>query len=112
MKKLAVLFLVFALSTSTAFANNADDDKKKKDNQQLRTEIVNLLGSGETTLNISCKAMVSFMINNEGEIVVISVDSKNNALESYVKRKLNYKKVSAKIPNMKIYTLPLRVKRR
>ena len=78
------------LRVSTAFANNADDDKKKKDNQQLRTEIVNLLGSGETTLNISCKAMVSFMINNEGEIVVISVDSKNNALESYVKRKLNF----------------------
>jgi hypothetical protein len=107
MKKLAVLFFVFAMSVTTTFANN-DIDKRKEEGKALRTEIIKLIGNYNPEKTVS--ADVSFMINRKGEIIVLSVTSSDRDLENYVKAALNYqsvKKVAAK--RMKVYKLPLKI---
>ena len=106
MKKLAVLFFVFTMSVTTTFANN--DDDKRKEEKALRTQIVKLLGNYNS--NETVKADVTFLINKKGEIIVISVDSRNRDVERNVKSALNYqyvKKIAAK--PMKVYKLPLKI---
>ena len=60
MKKLAVLFFVFAMSVTTTFANN-DDDKRKEERKELRTQIVKLLGTYDGYAKGSVKAEVTFI---------------------------------------------------
>jgi septal ring factor EnvC (AmiA/AmiB activator) len=107
MKKLAVLFFGFAMSATVTFANN-DVDKKKKEENSLRTEIVKLLG--DYRVEETTSAEVSFMINRKGEIVVLSVKSQNEDVENYVKAALNYQSVeNAVAKRMKVYKLPLKM---
>ena len=107
MKKLAVLFFTIAMSATTTFANNGDD-KRKEEVKVLRTEIVKLLGSYNSGLN--AKAEVTFMLNRNNEIVVLSVASNSKEAQSFVKRRLNYRKVKeAKGQAMKIYKLPIKI---
>lgn len=110
MKKLAVVIFVFAMSVTSTFANN--EDKLKKKGSEVRTEVAKLLGKYDRNLDTNLKTEVSFIINRKNEIVVLSVDSKNQSLVSYVKRKLNYKRIKVSALNyMKVYKLPLKVKR-
>ena len=107
MKKLAVLFFVFAMSATMTFANN-DIDKRKKQGTSLRTEIVKLLGNYKVEQTET--AEVSFMINRKGEIIVLSVESQNEDLENYVKAALNYHSVKKTVAKrMKVYKLPLKM---
>lgn len=110
MKKLAVVIFVFAMSVNAAFAN--DDDKLKKKTSEVRTEVVKLLGDYDNVVDVNLNTSVSFIINRKNQIVVLDVDSRNQHLISYVKRKLNYKKIEVSTLNyMKVYRLPLKVKR-
>ncbi|MFY0632067.1 MAG: hypothetical protein JXR05_17035 [Flavobacteriaceae bacterium] len=111
MKKLAVLFFAFAMSVTTTFANN-DDDKRKEERKELRTQIVKLLGHYDGYSERDIKAEVTFMINKKGEIVIISVESTDANVASYVKSKLNYRFVKNTVTKgMKVYKLPLSIVR-
>jgi len=115
MKNLKTIITVIAISLATTFTtsasekNNSSDDKKT-----LRTEIVSLLGN-KIPLEIkeSSSAEIAFIINNSNEVVVISVDSKSSAFQSYVKSKLNYKKL--KLKNAKkgeVYKMPIKLNKK
>ena len=55
-------------------------------------------------------AKILFTLNDSGEIEVISVDTKNEDLEIFVKGKLNHRKVEVQeIVEGKVYKLPIRV---
>lgn len=106
MKKLAVL-LITVLVNLSVFANNEDPVKN-----ELRTSIVKLLSDNinfivkeEFTTNIE------FLINKKGELVVLNIDCKNPEVCSYIKSRLNYKKVKTQYSkNTKVYKMPLRIK--
>ena len=50
------------------------------------------------------------MVNQKGEIVVLSVSSANEEVENYVKSALNYQSVKKEVAKrMKVYKLPLRI---
>lgn len=109
MKKLKffiVAFTLLAVSTSAAVFGPI------KPTNQLRTEIVDLLGPNcpyEYEKN-ECTAYVIFTVNTNKEIIILSVDSPNKKAESYLKNKLNYKKVSHKSTREgEIFLLPLRM---
>ena len=107
MKKLVVFFMAVALSSTTLFANN-DMKKGKEEGTALRTEISNMLNDFETEKSV--EADISFMINKKGEIIVLSVDSKNEKLESFVKATLNYKSVKNVVSKrMKVFRLPFKI---
>jgi len=112
MKNLKVLFAAITLtlfSTSTAFAFTETTAKNN-----LRTEMVSLLGD-KSSLELevqTLKANVSFIINEKNQVVILSVDSKNENIDTFVKSKLNYKKVKASgITKGKIYIMPLKIKK-
>ncbi|KGL63545.1 hypothetical protein [Polaribacter sp. Hel1_85] len=111
MKTLKTIITVIAISLSTIFSVTATENKPTKSTKTLRTEIVSLLGDNiPITLKESCKAEISFIINNNNEVVVISVDTKASEFKSFVKQKLNYKKINLKnIKKGEIYIIPVKI---
>lgn len=114
MKKLKTVIAVVALSLATvlpAAANNTNSEPTIKEGKTvLRTKIVNLLGTHKYKLNKTIEAQVSVMLNNESELVVVGVSSNDEALASFVKAKLNYKKVDVKgIKKGAVYRIPLKM---
>ena len=109
MKSLKLFVLALALFTINVSAANLNPIKPTDD---LRIEIVELIGSNymaemETD---QYNADVLFTVNNNKELIVLSVDTENVQLESYLKRKLNYKKVNHKpTKNGEIYLLPVKM---
>ncbi|WP_108804980.1 hypothetical protein [Aquimarina sp. Aq107] len=92
MKKLIVL-VVAILATTQIFAN--DKNTKETSEQKLRNEIALLLDRPEIRLESNeIKANIEFILNAKGEIVILTVDSEKQAIEQYVKSRLNYKKVN------------------
>ena len=111
MKNLKVFISVIVLTLfvgSTAFASTPTKTSSKN---QLRTELVKLLGDlDEFDQETNITAYVSFIVNDENEIVVISIDSKNKQVDAVLKGKLNYKKVVASgIKRGEVYIMPLKI---
>lgn len=105
-KLLVVAFALFALQTATAIAGPV------KPNQQLRAEIVQIMGT-ECPYQLDqkeCTAEVLFTINSKSELIVLTVNSDNERAESYIKSKLNYKKVShVATKEGELFLLPIRI---
>jgi|TARA_R100000789_G_scaffold100277_1_gene109582 hypothetical protein len=109
MKYLKSIITLLTICLATTFS--ATEKEPAKETKKLRTEIVTMLGSKipivfEKSENID----VSFMINQNNEIVVVSVESEKTEFNSFVKRKLNYKKINVTntIKN-KVYIVPVKV---
>ncbi len=115
MKNLKTIITVLAISLSTVFTANTLDKKtiKKNINNELRTEIISLFGD-KIPLKVKQESIaeVAFMVNKNNELVVVSVETKVAGLNSYVKNKLNYKKLSVKgIAKGEIYKMPIKIKK-
>lgn len=109
MKSLKLLVLALGLFTINISAANLNPVKPT---DELRVEMVELIGSNymnEMEAN-ELGAEVLFTVNNNKEIIILSVDSDNRLLESYLKNKLNYKKVNHRpSKNGEIYLLPVKM---
>ncbi|WP_405606173.1 hypothetical protein [Polaribacter sp. Asnod1-A03] len=110
MKNLKSIIVIFAISLSTIFSMNATEKDNLK-TKELRIEIISYLGNTiSLELEKTSTAEISFMINNDNEIVIISVNSDVDALNTIIKSKLNYKKVNVKgTKKGEIYKMPLRI---
>ncbi|SHJ61522.1 hypothetical protein [Aquimarina spongiae] len=110
MKKLAVVVLAIVLGTSSLFASNENPTKNAE--KDLRNQIAVLLERPEIKVEKQeLTADIEFVLNNKGEIVVLSVDAEKEIIEDYVKARLNYKKVdleNVKIGN-KLFQLTLKI---
>jgi cytochrome c556 len=106
MKNLKLFTLAIAICISTlSFATTTNENP----NNELRQQIVKLLGKTSLTLADShIKTEVVFTVNDKSEIVIISVKTKNSSIESFVKNRLNHKKVKLETTSKeKIFYLPL-----
>ena len=113
MKNLKVFISAMMLTLfvgATAFASTPTKTAHKN---QLRAELVKLMGSlEEFDEETNLTAFVSFIVNDQNEVVVISVDSKNTRVDAIVKGKLNYKKVVANgIERGEVYIMPLKIEK-
>ena len=109
MKSLKLFFLALGLFTINVSAANLNPIKPT---DELRIEIVDLIGSNYMNeMNADeLGAEVLFTVNNNKEIIILSVDSDDDLLESYLKRKLNYKKVNHRpSKHGEIYLLPVKM---
>ncbi len=104
MKKL--VFLVLFVGTF-AFANNP---KANESTSELRTQIVKLLGSANFVIEDNIDTVVEFMVNKKGEVIVLTVTSENAVINDFVKRKLNYNKITTK-SNVrgKVFKMPVKL---
>ena len=97
------LFAVVSVSANT----NAEPVNPTK---KLSVQIHEMLERNSFDVSEDLTANVQFTINKEGEIVVLSVDTADDALEGFVKGRLNYQKVE--LNNFKegrTYTVPVRI---
>lgn len=105
------LFLVatMLLFAGSIFANDgkSEDNPRKK----LSTQIAELLKENAFVVEgEELVATVLFTVNEEQEIVVLSVKTANGKLEQFVKGRLNYQKVTLEdYREGRTYTLPVRV---
>jgi len=115
MKSLKSIITIIAISLATTFSTAASEKKSLEGpleiTKKLRTEIVSILGSKiPMELKETSTAEISFMVNNKNEIVILSVNSKINELDTYIKSKLNYKKVKVKgTLKGEVYKMPLKI---
>ena len=114
MKNLKTIITIIAISLATTFSTNATENNPNNVNKKLRTEIASILGE-IIPLEIykSSEAEVSFIINNKNEVVVISVDSSSKEFTSFVKNKLNYKKINEiGAKKGEIYKMPVKINKK
>jgi len=114
MKNFKLFILVLAISVSTAsFASTTINENPTKEDpkSELRQQIIDILGKTVNQIDENkIKAEVVFTLNNKSEIVIISVNSKNENVDRFVKGRLNYKKVNVKTLNEgKVYHMPLTI---
>jgi len=107
MKNLIVFAFIAIFGTTTAFASNPIDIATK----ELRNEIVKLLDAPQIELTEEeTLAQVRFIMNSKGEIVILSVVSNNDQVDTYIKRELNYKKIKNLSYTIgKVFVMPLKI---
>ncbi|WP_299016534.1 hypothetical protein [uncultured Polaribacter sp.] len=106
--KTVVVAFLLGFSTLVAASNEGPSFDKKEVKTTITKDVQKLLKNSELTLADTEKATVKIMINSKNEIVVLSVDTNNSAVDAFVKRRLNYKKVSTKTAS-EIFILPIKV---
>lgn len=113
MKNVKVIISAIVLTlfvSSTVFASTPTKTSNKN---QLRTELIKLLGDFDAVhQEKDLTAYVSFIVNDENQVVVITVDSDNKSVDAFVKGKLNYKKVVASgIERGEVFIMPLKIEK-
>ena len=109
MKNVKLFILALGLFTLNLSAANMNPIKPT---ENLRVEMVNLIGSNfiDEMIDDQYEANVLFTVNSNRELIVLSVESENTELGTYLKRKLNYKKVNHKpSKHGEIYLLPVKM---
>ncbi|AXT62511.1 hypothetical protein D1816_19805 [Aquimarina sp. AD10] len=112
MKKLIVLVFVIVLGFNQSFASN--DKNSISTEQQIRDEVAVLLKDPEIKIEkADLTATIQFTINTNGEVVVLNVDSHEDSVVTYIKSRLNYKKVTTEksVTTNRIFRLPLKIKK-
>lgn len=114
MRKISLVFAAaLLLSAGNVLAMEgptANENPKSK----ICTQIESLLEEGNG-YNLGdgdeLSAMVRFMLNDDKEIIVLSVDTRDERLERFVKARLNYEKVAdLSLEEGKTYRIPIRVR--
>jgi len=109
MKKVSVMLVAaLLLSTGSIFANDVKEANPAKD---ISSQITKMLDKNEFSEDeIDASAQVRFTMNKQGEIVVLSVDTENSSLESFVKGRLNYQKLDVdNFKEGKLFTVSVRI---
>jgi len=111
MRKISlVLVAAMLLSAGSIFANDFTDKNPEKDISSQITKMLDRNRNDFSEDEVNESAQVRFTVNNVGEIVVLSVDTENATLESFVKGRLNYKKLeAANLKEGKLFTVSVRI---
>ncbi|WP_298761078.1 hypothetical protein [uncultured Psychroserpens sp.] len=96
MKTLKMLVLVVVITFSSALSASTDPIKTVEPNPVEET-ISKLLKNPSFEFTEGLTADVEITINENNEMVVLSVDTKNKAFDSFIKNRLNYKKLSKEV---------------
>jgi hypothetical protein len=109
MRKLSYVFVAaMLLSTGSIFATSTELREPTTGLSAQISELlaVNSFSEGEC----NSTAQVRFTLNDEGEIVVLSVATESKELERFVKTRLNYQKIEiSNVEEGKLYTVPVRI---
>ncbi|MHA7057851.1 hypothetical protein ACWGOQ_0011565 [Aquimarina sp. M1] len=107
MKKLSVMLLAAAFAISSLASAST---KSTEPETNFTKEIKELLKKPSFKVNDEIEASVTFTLNDEGEIVVLSVDSDSDVVKGFIKSRLNYQKIKTKFDTgIKFYTMPVRL---
>ena len=101
MRKLMLMALALVIGTASIVASNVGDSDATKD--EIRDQIVELLKTPSFDVDQEYNVNISFTFSSDGEIVVLSIDSKNRDVLDYIRENLNYKKIQNPGEKDKLY---------
>lgn len=109
MKTLKMLVLVVAITFSSVLSASTNPIEKAETTTVTET-VGDLLKNPDFQLEKDVKAIVDIFINENDEMVVLSVVTDNKSVEKYIKARLNYKKLTKDvIGNLKSFTIPVKM---
>lgn len=108
MRKLSLLVVALAVLVGTT-ANAATEPTNSNNPVTITQEIGKFLANPNFDFGQEETAKVSFILNEDYEVVVLQVDAESEAIESYIKARLNYKKLSADAQKGMTYVVPVRL---
>jgi len=106
MKKFKLFVLAMIIGTAGLFAAEIDNPVPKK---VIRDQIVKLLKTADFSIERNMKVDITFTFSSEGEVVVLSVNSKNRKVLNYIRENLNYKKIANPGERDKVYSVALKI---
>lgn len=110
MKLLKTGLLVVAFTFGSVLFASANSEDKGVKSVTATEEIGKLLKNPGFLVENDITADVIFTVNKNNEMVVLSVDSKDTAVESFIKQRLNYQELPTALRNgEKTFKLPVRV---
>ena len=107
MKKLMLTALALVIATTTLFATNVNPDD---DGKNIRSQIIQLMDAPDFSVTEDTTVLITFTFDSEGEIIVLSVDSKDSKVLNYVRENLNHKAIANPGERDELYSFPLTVK--
>ncbi|GGK39442.1 MULTISPECIES: hypothetical protein [Flavobacteriaceae] len=108
MKKFKLIAIALVIGTSSLFATTTS--KLESPEKTIRTEIIELLKSPDFNIEKEVTIILTFTFSSEGEIVVLNVNSKNPEILNFIRKNLNYHKITNPGERDKLYTMPLKMK--
>ncbi len=107
MKNVKVILVALTLMLGTLFTTAATPANLVK--TPFSVEIEKLLEDNDLLLSVDVYATITFVINTEGEIVVLDVDTENRTVKQFISDRLSYHKIKAKMQKGKEYKVPVRI---
>ena len=108
MKQLKTALVALALvATSSLFAINPALIAEKS---PASNELKKMLNNPEFVVENDMQAEVLFTINEDKEIIVLSVDTDNREVERYVFDRLSYEALDSDLEVGKQYIVPIKIK--
>lgn len=108
-KTLKMLVLVVAVTFSSVLSASTNPNENAEP-ESITESIGDLLKDPSFQLDEDVNAMVKIFINQDNEIVVLSVKTDNKILEAFIKNRLNYKKLSKEIVGYnKSFKIPIKM---
>ena len=101
--------IVLALAIITGSVVSAANVPTEPTNEPAERQISTMLENPKFKVENEISAYVTFTLNAENEIVVLSVKTENEQVERFVKSRLNYNKLSANLEQGKAYGVPVRI---
>lgn len=110
MNKLKTLVLGAAIAFSTVLFASTNPEKNDEPTTTINQTVGDLLKNPNFELEKDQKATVTLLVNSENEIVVLSVDTKNEYIENYIKSRLNYETIAESLSTKQRYfKVPVRI---
>ncbi|MFI8379943.1 hypothetical protein [Leeuwenhoekiella sp. NPDC079379] len=111
LKTIALAGLIVFSSALHANSTEPTNPVKKITSEAVKAsmnkELSSLLTRSNLNLIQTVTTTVSFTINNEGEVVVLNVETENSQVEQFIQNRLNYKKIKANALKGQTYYLPV-----
>ena len=108
MKNVKVFLVALVLFVGTLSSYAAVDPIVKT--KTTSEEIATLLENPGFTVEDEINATVTFVLNKNNEIVVLSIDCNNLSANSFIKKRLNYKEIKSQLVKGKEYNVPVRIR--
>jgi len=105
--KTTLVAIALLMGTITMTATETLNVDPTTSTETISKEISKLLQNPSFTFNESIEASVTFVVNKHNEIVVLSVDSNNDAVSSFIKSRLNYEKLEVSVDEGTEYIVPV-----
>ena len=105
-----VLVIAVLITNGILFAaNNPNPTSGEELRANLSTELTTLLKNPDISLESVTTTNVKLMINDQNQLVVLSIDSSDTRIKNYVTSRLNYRTVKSVNGQNRVFVLPLKI---